>query len=431
MALAPLVTLYAILHTADASPAITGGLGARIPSAHPSDWVRALVPVVWAAGALAMGVRLVGGHLRVRTLVRRGGEEPLAWRLLAERLAERLGITRTIRVLASTDVDVPIVIGWLRPVVLLPASAMLGQPVDIVEAILAHELSHVRRHDWLVNVLQTGLEAALFYHPAVWYVSRCLREERELACDDMVVSLLHDPIGYAKALVSLETSRGDGALLGVAATDGSLTVRVERLLSRRALSLASRSSGLYALAPFAIWIVLAAAPLLACGTSHPETLEGSRASAQDSAWLPPTVARYMPRFEDAGARHGVDPDLLAIVTLLESKGDPDAKSPYGALGLMQVMPKTAAKLTDAPISDDALLDPNVNIDLGATYLAAQLVAFDVPGDEARSVELAAAAYNAGPDRVRELLTGGRALPDETTRYKDRVVAMWKARREAR
>ena len=100
----------------------------------------------------------------------------------------------------------PTVIGWLKPVVLLPASALAGLTPRQLEAILAHELAHIRRHDYLVNLLQTLVETLLFYHPAVWWLSRRIRVERENCCDDLAVSLCGDPVAYAAALADLEGS---------------------------------------------------------------------------------------------------------------------------------------------------------------------------------------------------------------------------------
>ena len=123
------------------------------------------------------------------------------------RLTRRLHIGRAVRLLESTLVDVPTVIGWLKPVVLLPASALAGLSPHQLEAILAHELAHIRRHDYLVNLLQTLVETLLFYHPAVWWLSRRIRAERENCCDDLAVSLCGDPVAYAAALAELEGLR--------------------------------------------------------------------------------------------------------------------------------------------------------------------------------------------------------------------------------
>ena len=130
-------------------------------------------------------------------------------RAMATRLSRRLHIAAPITLLESTLVDVPTVIGWLKPVVLLPASALAALSPQQLEAILAHELAHIRRHDYLVNLLQTLVETLLFYHPAVWWLSRRIRIERENCCDDLAVSLCGDPVAYASALADLEALRSE------------------------------------------------------------------------------------------------------------------------------------------------------------------------------------------------------------------------------
>ncbi|HEY3884479.1 MAG TPA: M56 family metallopeptidase, partial [Vicinamibacterales bacterium] len=202
--------------------------------------VDALVPaalLVWFVGVLLLSARLVIGWLWVQRLRSRGIlPDDRAWQRVADRLRRELHIRRAIRVLESTLVDVPTVVGWLRPVVLLPLSALAGLAPAQLEAILAHELAHVRRHDYLVNLLQTLVETLLFYHPAVWWVSRRIRIERENCCDDLAVSLCGDPIAYANALADLESLRSSIApsrgrhRAALAATGGSLIQRVRRLL---------------------------------------------------------------------------------------------------------------------------------------------------------------------------------------------------------
>ena len=122
------------------------------------------------------------------------------------------------------------VVGWLRPVILLPASALTGLTLEQLESILAHELAHVRRCDYLVNALQNTIETLMFYHPAVWWISRCVREEREHCCDDLVVRVCEDRVVYARALFRLEELRGTPARLAFAASGGSLLQRIRRLL---------------------------------------------------------------------------------------------------------------------------------------------------------------------------------------------------------
>jgi len=141
-----------------------------------------------------------------------------------------LGVTKPVRMLSTSAIDVPTVIGWWRPAVLVPVSACLQLSPAQLEAVLAHELAHIRRHDYLVNALQNVVETVLFYHPAVWWLSGRIREEREQCCDDLAVSVCEDRVMYARALVLLEESRQQSPAFGLAATGGSLLTRVHRLL---------------------------------------------------------------------------------------------------------------------------------------------------------------------------------------------------------
>jgi len=162
-------------------------------------------------------------------------------------------------------VEVPTVIGWLRPVILLPASALTGLSAEQLEALLAHELAHIRRYDYLINLLQTTIETLFFYHPAVWWVSAQVRQEREHCCDDLPVAACGDVLTYARALTALEQLRGSEPQLAVAASGGSLLVRIQRLLRGRAPALYGFESGLagfIALATIFILLVGAQSALL-------------------------------------------------------------------------------------------------------------------------------------------------------------------------
>ena len=124
----------------------------------------------------------------------------------------------------------PTVVGWLRPAILLPVAALASLSPAQVEAILAHELAHIRRHDYAVNVLQTIAETLLFYHPAVWWLSKRIRAEREHCCDDIAVAVCGDPVSYAQALAELETWRTGSTTMAMAATGGALLDRGRRIL---------------------------------------------------------------------------------------------------------------------------------------------------------------------------------------------------------
>ena len=118
-------------------------------------------------------------------------------------LSARLGVKQVVRLLESSLVEVPTVIGWLKPVILLPIATVNSLTVSQLEAILAHELAHIRRADYVVNVLQSVIETLLFYHPAVWWISSVVRQEREHCCDDLAASISGDKAGYVTALVRI------------------------------------------------------------------------------------------------------------------------------------------------------------------------------------------------------------------------------------
>ena len=200
----------------------------------PFDIDLFLPPVVaaWFVGVMLLFIRLAGGWWRVRGLHHASLATAVStWQVAGERMASRLRLTRVISVVDSRLVDTPTVIGWLRPVVLLPIAALASLTPAQVDAILAHELAHVRRHDFVVNALQTIAETLLFYHPAVWWVSARIRAEREHCCDDVVMEVCGDADGYASALAELETWRlSPAGQVALAATDGPLVERIRRVL---------------------------------------------------------------------------------------------------------------------------------------------------------------------------------------------------------
>ena len=202
-------------------------LAASAPSAA---WLSYLV-WAWLSGVSLLLVRFAGGSWRVHRIRAAAASADVSrWQAVARQIGERLGVSVPVRVVESALVDAPSAIGWIRPVVLLPLAVVTNLAPAQVEAILAHELAHIRRRDYVVNLLQTFTEAVLFYHPGVWWVSARIREEREQCCDDLAVRICGEPMVYAAALVELASHRGQRNALAVAATDGALLSRVRRLL---------------------------------------------------------------------------------------------------------------------------------------------------------------------------------------------------------
>jgi beta-lactamase regulating signal transducer with metallopeptidase domain len=195
-------------------------------------WQQAMPEIVmaWFAGAAACSLRLLMGFISAAAL-RRSRHAPVLteWQQTLDRLIERMHVSRRVRLLATDRVDSPSVIGWLRPVILAPVGVLCGLAPEQVEALLAHELAHVRRHDYLVNVLQGIAESLLFYHPAVWWISNQIRAEREHCCDDLAVAASGDVLVYARALAELESVRPARFKAALSANDGSLLRRIRRL----------------------------------------------------------------------------------------------------------------------------------------------------------------------------------------------------------
>ncbi|HMF58210.1 MAG TPA: M56 family metallopeptidase, partial [Pyrinomonadaceae bacterium] len=228
----------------DARPVIATQSPAALPETHRAfsfeSWALSqklnfLMPwlvALWIAGVGLLSLRAAGGWVQAQRLRKRmTSRADQVWQDVVARLAWRLKVSRTVRLCESAIAEVPTVIGWLRPVILLPASALTGLSREQMEALLAHELAHIRRHDYLVNLIQTAIETLLFYHPAVWWVSREIRTEREHACDDLAVAACGDVLMYARTLAELETLRANQApQLAVAANGGSLLTRIRRLV---------------------------------------------------------------------------------------------------------------------------------------------------------------------------------------------------------
>jgi beta-lactamase regulating signal transducer with metallopeptidase domain len=160
-------------------------------------------------------------------------------------LAQRIGIQRAVRHGESMLVEVPSLVGWLKPLILIPTGAFVGLTTSQVDAILAHELAHVLRNDFPVTLFQSICEIVFFYHPAIHAINDQINLEREKACDDIAVGLTGDPIGFAEALAKLEEARAPR--LALAATGGShLLLRVRRLLGRAAPPVRTRASSAWA-----------------------------------------------------------------------------------------------------------------------------------------------------------------------------------------
>ena len=198
-------------------------------AALPSAWLAG----AWAAGVLVMSLRLAGGLWLVRVLAHvPAAPLPAAWEDRADAIRRALGIVRPVAIRVLDSIAQPFAARVLRPVIWLPAALLTRLAPAQLEALIAHELAHVRRLDWLWNGLQCAIEALLFFHPAVWLLGRRVREEREHACDDLAAAVCGDTVVVAEALAALATMARQRPLprLVLAAGGGSLRGRVARLV---------------------------------------------------------------------------------------------------------------------------------------------------------------------------------------------------------
>jgi bla regulator protein BlaR1 len=214
--------------SSEVAPAANSGLFERI-----SGVVQANSYVffgVWIVGVVFFSIRFVGGCWQVNRLRHRHLEEvPEELLQRFKQLGQRLGIQRNVGLSMSRAIPTPMVIGVFKPIVLLPVGLLSGLSMEQVECILVHELSHVRRLDYLVNLVQSAVEILLFFHPAIWWVSRVIRVERENCCDALVVDLPSNKVQYARALLSLEIMRQQGPTFALSSQDGDLASRIRRI----------------------------------------------------------------------------------------------------------------------------------------------------------------------------------------------------------
>jgi beta-lactamase regulating signal transducer with metallopeptidase domain len=197
----------------------------------------------WLCGVALLSLRLAGGFLLLEYKRPRKFNPPATQVLaIARELQRQLGLTRAIRYLECAWLQAPAVIGWFRPIILLPVTALTGLSETQLRAVIAHELAHIRRLDAFVNLLQILVETLLFYHPAVWWLNKRIRAERELACDEIAVRLTGDRIAYAKAL-TLMAEWEQAPMLAMAANRGPLSGRILYLLGRAPSGVGRRMLG--------------------------------------------------------------------------------------------------------------------------------------------------------------------------------------------
>ncbi len=320
-----------------------------------AGWLSAAQPWllrIWIVGVIFLSLRLGFLGARVAGLRRSGQAADARILAIAENLARRMGLRRALRVLVSVIPDGPSVAGWIRPVILLPASAILNLTPEQLEAILAHELAHLRRYDDVVNIAQAAIETLLFYHPAVWWISGRIRRERELCCDDLAVRTCGDALCYARALTVLEKMRTASPQLAMGALGGALENKDASLefRIRRIVGAANREA-----MPSGAAGILALGLAMLCGIVYTGPAHGSSG-----------VPRRQVAYPESARQNGIQGTVPVRVSVNASGEVDDAKALGGPRELRQAAVDSASTVRFAPQASASMKQVNVAFELAAT-----------------------------------------------------------------
>lgn len=324
----------AVRSGAQAALAVMGTAGHRAsvaaPSGAPTAKVAGETPAamlwlveLWFLGVLLLSLRTAGGLFLIERM-RRKELRPIGRELYLRCIALqlRMGLERVVRYCECERLEAPAVLGWFRPVVLLPIKALTGLNEEQIEAVIAHELAHIRRLDCFVNLFQIAAETLLFYHPAVWWVSQRIRVEREHCCDDEAIAICGDAVNYARALTLMEEWRTAPALL-MAANRSPLAERVLRLLGLNGATGRTRMAGL------GVSFVCLAGALLAgnafLGVAH-ASLGGNASAKQDHASDNVIVVRPDPAAANESRPQAAKPSGAATQPAPKAQSDNDKAS---------------------------------------------------------------------------------------------------------
>lgn len=252
--------------------------------------------ILWSIGVLLIAARILASLYAVHRLrTTQIGPAPDRLQSVVNRLAHRLSIATPIQLLISSRTTTPAVAGWRKPSILLPSTFLDGLSPQQEQAILTHELAHIQRHDYLINLLQSIAEALFFYHPATWWLSRQIRREREFCCDETAASLAESTLVYAKALTILEERRVPAKpQLSLGVHGGNLSMRIEHLFNQTPKASLNRKSGI-SLAALGLLTLVAVATLSIAATGRVSAQ--TAAAMQQSPFKPLNAASHPPNMD--------------------------------------------------------------------------------------------------------------------------------------
>ncbi len=246
------------------------------------DALNASVPLLawlWCTGLVVMGTRFGGSFFYLRTLRAQKNIAAISpfWELELKRLSRALGLRHEVAIATSARVSSPLTLGSISPIILLPTGLLSGMSTTQIEAILVHELYHIKRHDYIINICQALVEVLLFYHPAIWHINNIIREERESCCDDQTVAFCGDAIAYARTLTQIQDintlTKPSLAMHATGPKVGSFTTRIKRLFNKYPNPAQARSKGIFAIGFLIVYLCIV---LVSAYVSTAQPVEGEK-----------------------------------------------------------------------------------------------------------------------------------------------------------
>ena len=364
-----------ISHSFTNASALKAGLKSGIPafivpvSEERKAWITArteqVLPWVdgmWMLGVLLLAMRSIGGWFHLQSLRKRArwAVPPLV-QVGFRRMCNKLLVAGEITLRVSNEVLSPMAMGVWRKTVIIPVSIMMRVPLEELEAIFAHELAHIKRWDYVTNLIQTAVESVLFFHPAVWWISRLLRERREVCCDEIAVRSCADAVLYARALLRLEEQRSADTQLAVAlvGSNGSLLRRVSRVLGEGISMESNMTSGVRVIAAGAVMVAMLMGPKVKEAIATPIQSHLTTAIQQSLLKSHPSIANVSTTLK-----------TKYIAQTRESGAKKDEKSEPQATAIVDVAPtsKVAVNIALAPMA----LPVTTNMQVQATRMAVNI-----------------------------------------------------------
>jgi beta-lactamase regulating signal transducer with metallopeptidase domain len=376
-----------ISHSFTNASALKAGLKAAIPTfivpvseerkarmTAKTEQVLPWVDGTWMLGVVLLAIRSFGGWIHLQNVRKRARwSVPHAVQLGFHRMCNKLLLAGEVTLRVSSEAISPMAMGVWRKTVILPVSIMMKVPLEELEAIFAHELAHIKRWDYVTNLIQTAVESALFFHPVVWWVSRIVRERREVCCDEIAVRSCADAVLYARALLRLEEQRSAQTHLAVAlaGTKGSLLRRVSQVLGEGMAMESKMTSGVRVVAGGAVMIAM---------LMGPKVKEAIAIPIQNH--LTTTIRQSLPQSHPTLAKVSIAPGTKYIAQARESGAKQDEISAPEAPTIVDISPssKVAVRIAVAPVALPVITNMQVQVAKMSVNVSAQMKAATILAD---------------------------------------------------